>query len=246
MAAIAGRGWQLAVLGIGLLSVCNTVALVVLAGREPPPAAASPIAASPRGPAGAPGAYVPGSGDPVEQMLRDTIAPAQRAAEEMDIDVSGELPTEAMVQAAIRSGSIDSAESAAVLTALRAVYQKLGMPFPRFGAPGAAGAPAAPPGPVAPPAPGADPSAPSAPSAAAAGPADPQIVGAWFTATVARLRREGKAAGVEVGAFIPSDAEIDAATATGDFGSPPAVAAMARLQEGFSAVGVPFPAPVVQ
>ncbi len=244
MAAIAGRGWQVAVLGIGLLSVCNTVALVVLAGREPAPAAAVSTAGSPRGPAGAPGAYVPGSGDPVEQMLRDTIAPAQRAAEEMGIDVSGELPTEAMVQAAIGSGSIDSAESAAVLGALRAVYQKLGMPFPRFGAPGAAGAAATPPGPVAPPAPGAT-VAPAAPSAAA-GPADPQIVGAWFTATVARLRREGKAAGVEVGAFIPSDAEIDAATATGDFGSPPAAAAMARLQEGFSAVGVPFPAPVVQ
>ena len=193
------------------LAVINVGFMVSATGRDgqPPPGPAPTGAGAVEGPRDdmrPPPPSVPGEApdDPVRGFLDATLRPLERAAREHNADLTQVLPSADQVDAAAASGSLYSPESTAVIELLSAGYGRYNMPFPEL-------PPEAeePPPPV------------TAPTEAAAGTTAQDILRAYFTVAVDRVRREAAAKGTDAEALVPAADDVEAAIRSGAMDSEP-------------------------
>jgi len=269
---------KLAIAAVALLAL-NTVLLVVLLVRQGSPtvAPASSTASLPSSPStSAPSITVPttatnslptspsepsaptGGASSLETVLMATVEPLGRAADDFGIDPATVMPSDVELQAAIASGSLESAASKAVIEMLRVGYEAVNMPFPELeGNLGSVDPSVVPEEPGAGPAPTPSDAAPSSDDVAPApteGPAptvDPtldrgqrDILRAFFSVTTDRLAQQAKQQDKLAEVSLPTDAEIEAAAATGALESEACQALLIHMRAQYQRVGLEFPEPV--
>jgi hypothetical protein len=257
---------RLAIASVVLLSL-NTVLLLVLLARP----AASPVAKVAQADAASSsaasssaavssvvatstlpvGAVSAGAGvATVEGVFGPTIEPLERALTDFGLDATALMPTDEELQAAIESGSLESAASLVVLEKLRAGYLKVNMPFPDLSVPSVpvAPTPALPSGAAQ----GAAASS-AAPSSGGAGTgslasggdaSSRDLLGAYFDIMVERIQQHAAKQGNGAELALPSSQEIQEAVATGDIASPQAQAIVSALRTQYEAQGLTFPEPM--
>ena len=212
------------------LAVLNVGFMVSATGRDgqPPPGPAPTGAGTLEGPRDdmrPPPPSVPGEApdDPVRGFLDATLRPLERAAREHNADLTQVLPSAEQVDAAAASGSLHSPESTAVIELLSAGYGRYNMPFPEL-------PPEAeePPPPV------------TAPTEAAAGTTAQDILRAYFTVAVDRVRREASAKGTDAEALVPAADDVEAAIRSGAMDSEPSGRVLDALRAAHAKLGVPF------
>jgi hypothetical protein len=93
-------------------------------------------------------------------------------------------------------------------------------------------------------APGEAPTAPGAAAASATSAGQRDILRAFFSVTVERLAQQAKKQGKQAEVSPPSDAEIEAAAATGSLESELCQALITVLRGQYEIVGLEFPEPV--
>ncbi len=171
-------------------------------------------------------------GTPLAAFFNATVEPLSNAAGEFGTDPSTVLPTDEQLEAAIASGSIDSAPSKAVLEKLKAGYALFNMPFPepRISA-SKASTPSQPSG--------SEQEQQEAPSADFNEQQD--ILRAFFSITTARLERV--AAQRETQVSPPDAALVQEAIASGSTQSEASQAVLEQLRDAYSKLGIPFPEP---
>lgn len=183
----------------------------------------------------------------LETVLGATVEPLQKAATDFGLDLAEVLPSDLEQQACLDSGSLDSEACQFVVGKLEAGYSTVNMPFPDLASNMGAAEP------VAPTLPGAAPTTPSevgataAPSEGAGATVDAgqrDILRAFFSVTVERLAQQAKKQGKADEVSLPSDADIEAAAATGTLDSELCQALITTLRGQYEQVGLEFPEPV--
>lgn len=190
----------------------------------------------------APGApSSPGAGgDPraIEAWVQPTLAHLAELAATQGATVAP--PDPAAVQAAIASGSFDAEPTRALIAALRAQHEALGVPFPEPGAtPNRDGAP--PPG--APPTAGAAPAPSGAPAASAPEAEAQAILRTYFTLQADRVREAARATGKDPASVAPPAALLEAAIRSGDIRSEASQVALEACAQAHAAVGLSWRPP---
>lgn len=199
---------------------------------------AAPATATLSGPQSALVARLVAAGDPYSMFLAATLQPLERAATDMGLATADLLPTEKEIDAAVASGSPDSAASKKVLEKLKAGYAKVNMPFPEVKISRAA-TPSAPPAPTAPT------ETTTVTTPAAPGTVSKDILQAYFNVTRDRLKRAAKVKNTDVTAWLPSEEDVQAAVGTSRVDSDASRKVLDQLRAGYEAVGSPFPEPML-
>ncbi len=218
------------------LTLANTAMLVVnsllliglLLRSAPGPApatSAAPVLPAPASTASSatlrPVSAAPAGGEGVEGFLMATIRPLREAAEDHRIATAGLLPDDAAVAAAVRSDSLSSAETRAVLDTLRTGYARFNMPFPELKIP----------------------ESPSGAPSQGSDAADGQAIAAWIAPTVARLAEELESKGERDAGLLPTEAEIAAAVESDRLDSAESRWVIDKLKNGYARLDLDFPEP---
>jgi hypothetical protein len=162
----------------------------------------------------------------MEDYLNSLIEPLRQAAIDHNEDPGQYIPPDAEIQLALASGSMDSPESERVMQSLRAGYEHYLMRFP--GAPGGLDSPE---GTVS------SDRVPATDPAAALRP--------WFQLRIQALQEAAQARNQSVDDWIPSPGSIEAAASSGSLQSAESEGVIARLREGYLAMELEFPEPLV-
>ncbi|MDG1480095.1 MAG: hypothetical protein P8R54_10925 [Myxococcota bacterium] len=227
---------RLTVLNTGLLAV-NTLILagLLLRGGEAPATAASPDSVLSAPQTVAPPSMSSGSPRPmnsapdgptlegIQGFIEATVSPLADAAQ--DHGAGDILPTEEEIAAAVKTDSLESPETLAVLETLKAGYAKFNMPFPEIKIPGP---------------PSAEPDE-GVPSTSRRD--DSAQIESWATPTIDKLRGALAEKGESEAGLIPTEAELAAAVASGRMDSEETRWIIDKLKNGYARLDLPFPEP---
>lgn len=228
---------RLTVLNTGLLAV-NTLILVGLllrGGGDAPAPAASPDPTTSAPQAAAPPSLSSGSPRPMNAapdgptldgiggFIEATVSPLADAAQ--DHGAGDILPTEEEIAAAVKTDSLESPETLAVLETLKAGYAKFNMPFPEIKIPGP---------------PSAEPDE-GVPSTSRED--DSAQIESWATPTIDKLRGALAEKGESEAGLIPTEDEVAAAVASGRMDSEETRWIIDKLKNGYARLDLPFPEP---
>jgi hypothetical protein len=159
------------------------------------------------------------------EYLQSIVDPLRQAAIDHGHDPAEFLPSDAEIEAAVSSGSPDSAEGVVVMELLRESYVFFRMKFPGPPSGGGAGE-----GPVS------SDRIDASDRAAALRP--------WFELRVEELRAEAEAQDASAELWIPSPQELELAAGSGSLDSPESLRVISRLRDGFSQLGLELQAPL--
>ncbi len=207
--------------GLSAATFAVVLSFAIFAPPEPPPPEGATGAvdlgsAAPDRPADAPAGQRP-SHDPLESWVLSTVAPLRRAAVDYGDDPAEVLPPESEIEAAIRSGSFDSAATVALVAKLRDAYEKYAMPFPE----------------------------PAGPEQAPTlgGGDEASVVRALLKTTTDRITRAAEEAGEDPAQYLPTRSELIAAAEAGSLDAEPVRKVLMRLRAGYEHFGLAFPDP---
>ncbi len=209
-------GLRAGLLGLALLTLATaTVALVTLVDLESsePGTASEGAGLGPQG-IGA-----------MTDYLDSIIDPLSQAAIDHNHDPAEFLPTDAELDAALASGSMDSPESDRVMKVLRKSYEFFMMRFP--GAPGGLENPE-----------GSESSdrVPATDPSAALRP--------WFQLRIEAMQQAAKVKQRTAESWIPSPGAVEAAASSGSLESRESEEVLTQLREGYAHLGLKFPEPL--
>lgn len=156
----------------------------------------------------------------IEGLIQHTMEPLKKAS--LDFNGQGDLPTDEQINAAIRSGTLESDASELVIEKLKEGYSKYNMPFPSL----------------------------QLPTDIKEEEAEEQVSGTgsqkeletWVNPTVRRLKEVFSERGMEV-SRIPTEDEIQAAVSSSSFTSPESKKLIATLRDLFEECEINFPEP---
>jgi hypothetical protein len=162
----------------------------------------------------------------MQDYLDSLIEPLRQAALDHDEDPDRFIPGDAELQLALSSGSMDSPESERVMQSLREGYEHYLMRFP--GAPGGLDSPE------------------GSVSSDRVSATDPAVaLRPWFQLRIEALEQAAQARDQSANAWVPSPGAIESAASSGSLQSPESVVVIARLREGYQAMELEFPEPLI-